>query len=89
MRAPATGGKGRQPAWTTRRLADPRYIAAAASAQLHVREHRTAHTFSGPGRELIRLPGLADYASYSGSRRELCRHRRARSRALPHVVRRR
>jgi hypothetical protein len=46
----------------SRLLADPRYIAApklAASAQLHVREHRPVHAFSRPGRELIRLPGLA------------------------------
>ena len=26
-------------------------------AQLHVREHRTVHAFSRPGRELIGLPG--------------------------------
>jgi bifunctional non-homologous end joining protein LigD len=45
-----------------RRLADPRYIAEpkldGQRAQLHVREHRTLHAFSRPGRELIRLPGL-------------------------------
>jgi hypothetical protein len=46
-----------------RRLADPRYIAEpkldGQRAQLHVRAHRTIHAFSRPGRELIRLPGLA------------------------------
>ena len=46
-----------------RRLADPRYSAEpkldGRRAQLHVREHRTVHAFSRPGRELIRLPGLA------------------------------
>jgi ATP-dependent DNA ligase len=46
-----------------RRLADPRYSAEpkldGQRAQLHVREHRTVHAFSRPGRELIRLPGLA------------------------------
>ena len=46
-----------------RRLADPRYIAEpkldGQRAQLHVRDHRTVHAFSRPGRELIRLPGLA------------------------------
>ena len=46
-----------------RRLADPRYIAEpkldGQRAQVHVRDHHTVHTFSGPGRELIRLPGLA------------------------------
>jgi ATP-dependent DNA ligase len=44
------------------RLADPRFIAEpkldGQRAQLHVSEHRTVHAFSGPGRELIRLPGL-------------------------------
>jgi ATP-dependent DNA ligase len=43
-----------------RRLADPRYSAEpkldGQRAQLHV---RTVHAFSRPGRELIRLPGLA------------------------------
>ena len=46
-----------------RRLADPRYSAEpkldGQRAQLHVRAHRTVHAFSRPGRELIRLPGLA------------------------------
>src|ERR1700692_3693315 len=46
-----------------RRLADPRYIAGPKldrqRAQLHVRNHRTVHALSRPGRELIRLPGLA------------------------------
>jgi ATP-dependent DNA ligase len=46
-----------------RRLAEPRYSAEpkldGQRAQLHVREHRTVHVFSRPGRELIRLPGLA------------------------------
>ncbi len=46
-----------------RRLADPRYIAEpkldGQRVQLHVRGHRTVHAFSRPGRELIRLPGLA------------------------------
>jgi len=46
-----------------RRLADPRYSAEpkldGQRAQLHVRGHRTVHAFSRPGRELIRLPGLA------------------------------
>jgi bifunctional non-homologous end joining protein LigD len=46
-----------------RRLADPRYIAEpkldGQRAQLHIREHRTVHAFSRPGRELIALPGLA------------------------------
>jgi bifunctional non-homologous end joining protein LigD len=46
-----------------RRLADPRYSAEpkldGQRAQLHVRDHRTVHAFSRPGRELIRLPGLA------------------------------
>ena len=46
-----------------RRLADPRYIAEpkldGPRAQLHVRDHRTVHAFSRPGRELITLPGLA------------------------------
>ena len=45
-----------------RRLADPRYSAEpkldGQRAQLHVRDHRTVHAFSRPGRELIRLPGL-------------------------------
>ena len=44
-------------------LADRRYIAEpkldGQRAQLHVRGHRTVHAFSRPGRELIRLPGLA------------------------------
>ncbi len=43
-----------------RRLAEPRYIAEpkldGQRAQLHVRDHRTVHAFSRPGRELIRLP---------------------------------
>jgi hypothetical protein len=46
-----------------RRLADPRYIAEpkldGQRAQLHVRDHRTVHAYSRPGRELIGLPGLA------------------------------
>ena len=46
-----------------RRLADPRYSAEpkldGQRAQLHVRAYRTVHVFSRPGRELIRLPGLA------------------------------
>src|SRR5512132_1572949 len=46
-----------------RRLADARYSAEpkldGQRAQLHVRDHRTAHAFSRPGRELITLPGLA------------------------------
>ena len=46
-----------------RRLADARYSAEpkldGQRAQLHVRDHRTVHAFSRPGRELIRLPGLA------------------------------
>jgi hypothetical protein len=46
-----------------RRLADPRYSAEpkldGQRAQIHVRDHRTVHAFSRPGRELIRLPGLA------------------------------
>jgi ATP-dependent DNA ligase len=46
-----------------RRLTDPRYIAEpkldGQRAQVHVRDHRTIHVFSRPGRELIRLPGLA------------------------------
>jgi ATP-dependent DNA ligase len=46
-----------------RRLADPRYSAEpkldGQRAQLHVRDHRTVHAFSRPGRELITLPGLA------------------------------
>jgi len=46
-----------------RRLADPRYSAEpkldGQRAQLHVRGHRTVLAFSRPGRELIRLPGLA------------------------------
>ncbi len=46
-----------------RRLADPHYSAEPKldghRAQLHVRDHRTAHAFSSPGRELITLPGLA------------------------------
>jgi bifunctional non-homologous end joining protein LigD len=46
-----------------RRLADPRYNAEpkldGQRAQLHVRAHRTVHAFSRPGRELIRLFGLA------------------------------
>ena len=46
-----------------RRLADPRYSAGpkldGQRAQLHIREHRTVHAFSRPGRELITLPGLA------------------------------
>ena len=46
-----------------RRLADLRYSAEpkldGQRAQVHVRDHRTAHAFSRPGRELIRLPGLA------------------------------
>jgi ATP-dependent DNA ligase len=45
-----------------RRLADPRYRAEpkldGPRAQLHVRDHRTVHGFSRPGRELITLPGL-------------------------------
>jgi ATP-dependent DNA ligase len=44
-----------------RRLTDPRYIAEpkldGQRAQVH--DHRTIHVFSRPGRELIRLPGLA------------------------------
>jgi ATP-dependent DNA ligase len=46
-----------------RRLADPRYIAEpkldGQRAQLHVHDSRTVHAYSRPGRELIRLPGLA------------------------------
>jgi ATP-dependent DNA ligase len=46
-----------------RRLADPRFIAEpkldGQRAQFHVRDYRTVHAFSRPGRELIRLPGLA------------------------------
>ena len=46
-----------------RRLADPRYSAEpkldGQRAQIHVREHRMVYAFSRPGRELIRLPGLA------------------------------
>ena len=46
-----------------RPLADPKYVAEpkldGQRAQLHVREHRTVHAYSRPGRELIRLPGLA------------------------------
>jgi ATP-dependent DNA ligase len=46
-----------------RRLADPRCIAEpkldGQRAQLHVRGYRTVHVFSRPGREMIRLPGLA------------------------------
>jgi ATP-dependent DNA ligase len=46
-----------------RRLADARYIAEpkldGQRVQLHVRGHRTVCAFSRPGRELIRLPGLA------------------------------
>ena len=45
------------------RLADARYIAEpkldGQRAQIHVRGYRTAHVFSRPGRELVRLPGLA------------------------------
>ena len=45
------------------RLADARYSAEpkldGQRAQLHVRDHRTIHAFSRPGRELITLPGLA------------------------------
>jgi hypothetical protein len=45
------------------RLADPRHIAEpkldGQRAHLHVRDHRTVHAFSRPGRELIRLQGLA------------------------------
>jgi ATP-dependent DNA ligase len=46
-----------------RRLTDPRYIAEpkldGQRAELHVRDSRTVHAFSRPGRELITLPGLA------------------------------
>jgi bifunctional non-homologous end joining protein LigD len=46
-----------------RLLAGPRYSAEpkldGQRAQLHVRDHRTVHAFSRPGRELINLPGLA------------------------------
>jgi ATP-dependent DNA ligase len=46
-----------------RRLADARFSAEpkleGQRAQLHVRGHRAVHAFSRPGRELIRLPGLA------------------------------
>ena len=46
-----------------RRLADLCYSAEpkldGQRAQLHVRNHRTVHAFSRPGRELITLPGLA------------------------------
>jgi ATP-dependent DNA ligase len=46
-----------------RQLADPRYIAEpkldGQRAQLHVRDHRTVHVYSRPGRELIGLPRLA------------------------------
>ena len=46
-----------------RRLADPRYSAEpkldGQRMQLRVRDHRAVHAFSRPGRELIRLPGLA------------------------------
>ncbi len=44
-------------------LEDPRYSAEpkldGQRAQIHVREHRTVHAFSRPGRELLTLPGLA------------------------------
>jgi ATP-dependent DNA ligase len=44
-------------------LLRPRYSAEpkldGQRAQLHVRDHRTVHAYSRPGRELIRLPGLA------------------------------
>jgi hypothetical protein len=49
----------------SRRLSDPRSSPSRGStarhAQLHVREHRTVHAFSRPGRELMRFPraGLA------------------------------
>jgi bifunctional non-homologous end joining protein LigD len=46
-----------------RRLADPRYSAEpkldGQRAQLHIRDHQAIHAFSRPGREMIRLPGLA------------------------------
>ena len=46
-----------------RRLVDPRYSAEpkldGQRAQIHVRDHRTVHAFSRPGRELVTLPGLA------------------------------
>jgi ATP-dependent DNA ligase len=46
-----------------RRLADRRYIAEpkldGQRAQIHVDGHGTVHAYSRPGRELIRLPGLA------------------------------
>ena len=46
-----------------RRLANPPYRAEpkldGQRAQLHGRDQRTVHAFSRPGRELIRLPGLA------------------------------
>jgi ATP dependent DNA ligase domain len=47
-----------------RRLADPGYYSAEPKldgqrAQLHVRDHRSLHVFSHPGRELIWLRGLA------------------------------
>ena len=46
-----------------RRLADPRSSAEpkldGQRAQLHIRARRTVHAFSRPGRELVRLPGLA------------------------------
>ena len=46
-----------------RRLAEPRYIAEpkldGQRAQVHIRHGRTVDAFRRPGRELIRLPGLA------------------------------
>lgn len=46
-----------------RPLVDPRFSAEpkldGQRAQLHIRAHRTVHVFSRPGRELIRLRGLA------------------------------
>src|SRR5262245_17087231 len=45
------------------RLGDPRYVAEpkldGQRAQIHVRDHRTVHCFSRPGRELLRYPGMA------------------------------
>jgi ATP-dependent DNA ligase len=45
------------------RLTDPRYVAEpkldGQRAQLHVRQGRTVHLYSRPGRELLRHPGMA------------------------------
>jgi ATP-dependent DNA ligase len=57
-------------------LPDPRYSAEpkldGERAQLHVRAHRTVHAFSRPGRELIRLPGLAWLRDLVGLSRRPC-----------------